>query len=120
MPRVLILTVDPGPPTLVNDVQIVFSGPIVEDAESAATPTDPESWPLRTGMRFLSKTGMPPNSKPAPTHHTQLPQRPGGRFSADIDTKEHLGRLVITLDSGPRYRLGNSSSPVCSGMTLNS
>ena len=108
MPRVLMLTVDPGPPTLVNDVQIVFSGPIVEDAESAWQRQQiQESWPLRTGMRFSQQDWDA--AKQQALRQLTIHNYPSGQVagsSADIDTKEHLGRLVITLDSGPRYRLG--------------
>lgn len=108
MPPVLTLTVDPGPPTLVNDVKIVFSGPIVKDAESDWQRQQiQENWPLRTGMRFSQQewdAAKQQALRQLTTHN--YPSGQVANSSADIDTKDHLAKLVITLASGPLYRLG--------------
>ncbi len=107
-PPVITLTVDPGTPTLVNDVQITFTGPIVDDAQAAwQRQLIQDSWVLRSGMRFSQQDWDA--AKQQALRQLTIHNYPGGQVadsSADIDTKDHLAKLAITLASGPLYRLG--------------
>lgn len=106
--RVIFLTVDPGPPTLIDNVAVAFSGPILQDPAAAAQRQQiQDSWSLRSGMRF-SQDGWDTAKQQALRQLTTL-HYPTGRIdssSADIDGPNHSASLNVTLDSGPAYRLG--------------
>jgi translocation and assembly module TamA len=106
--RKLKLRVVPGDPTEVRDVQITFLGPILSDSATAAQRLRIiRDWPLETGMRF-SQTRWADAKKHAVLQLTAQ-SYPTARITeseADIDPLTRSARLSITLDSGPRYRLG--------------
>ena len=107
-PRVITLTVDPGRPTLISDVTVVFSGPITQDPVAAAQRRQiQDSWSLRTGMRF-SQDRWDTAKQQALRQLTTL-RYPTGQMdsaTADVDALNHAAHLNVTLDSGPAYQLG--------------
>jgi len=107
-PRVITLTVDPGRPTLISEVTVVFSGPIAQDPLAAAQRQQiQDSWSLRTGMRF-SQDRWDSAKQQALRQLTTLRYPTGqiGSSTADIDAPNHVAHLRVTLDSGPAYQLG--------------
>lgn len=108
-PRVLI-ELEPGPPALVGEVDLRFSGDI-------ATSADPEAaaqreairgdWELPAGQRFTQEAWDAAKSQAV----RQLVARryPRGRIAeslADIDAATQRVGLGLRLDSGPLFRLG--------------
>jgi len=107
-PRVVSIAVDPGEPTRIGSVNIVFTGPLGADASAAAQRNAIRaSWLLRPGMTF-TQSGW----DQAKTQALQLltSQRyPAGQIvdsRAEIDADNRSASLNVTLDSGPAYRLG--------------
>ncbi|MBK7280030.1 autotransporter assembly complex protein TamA [Candidatus Aalborgicola defluviihabitans] len=106
--RKVTLTVVPGEPTLVADVQVQFSGPIL--AESAAAPQRQQiedDWSLQAGMRFTQARWD--SAKQQALRELTAQRYPTGQLAstlADIDPVTRLAHLAVTVDSGPAYRLG--------------
>jgi len=106
--RVITLTVDPGQPTLISEVTVVFSGPIAQDPLAAVQRLQiQDSWSLRTGMRF-SQDRWDSAKQQALRQLTTVRYPTGhiGSATADIDAPNHVAQLRVTLDSGPAYQLG--------------
>ena len=108
--RSLQLSVEPGDPTVVSDVQITFTGPIENDANADAAAQRlriTRDWALETNQRF-SQTRWA-TAKQQALLQLSAQSYPTARLTesqADIDPVTRRARLSITLDSGPRYRLG--------------
>jgi translocation and assembly module TamA len=106
--RVVKLTVKPGQPTVVSDVQIEFSGPIANDlAARLQRQQIAGKWPLHAGMRFTQAAWD--TAKQQALRQLTTQRYPTGQLKttlADIDPISHSARLSVTLDSGPAYRLG--------------
>ena len=106
--RKVTLTVVPGEPTLVADVQVQFSGPIL--AESAAAPQRQQiedDWSLQAGMRFTQARWD--SAKQQALRQLTAQRYPTGQLAstlADIDPVTRLAHLAVTVNSGPAYRLG--------------
>ncbi|MGB2880550.1 MAG: POTRA domain-containing protein, partial [Rhodoferax sp.] len=106
--RKVTLTVVPGEPTLVADVQVQFSGPIL--AESAAAPQRQQiedDWSLQAGMRFTQARWD--SAKQQALRELTAQRYPTGQLAstlADIDPVTRLAHLAVTVNSGPAYRLG--------------
>ena len=106
--RKVTLTVVPGEPTLVADVQVQFSGPIL--AESAAAPQRQQiedDWSLQAGMRFTQARWD--SAKQQALRELTAQRYPTGQLAptlADIDPVTRLAHLAVTVDSGPAYQLG--------------
>ncbi len=107
--RTLKLSVVPGDPTVVSDVQINFSGPILTDiAATQQRRRVINLWPLEVAMRF-SQTRWTAAKQQALLQLTSQ-SYPTARLTesqADVDPVTRRARLSVTLDSGPRYRLGS-------------
>ena len=106
--RTLQLRVEPGEPTVISDVQISFTGPILTDTATAAQRLRViRDWSLDKGMRF-SQARWAAAKKQALLQLTaqSYPTAQVTESQADIDPVTRNARLSITLDSGPRYRLG--------------
>ncbi len=108
-PRVL-LSVQPGPVTRIEDVRLDFEGDI-------ATTSDPAAQQQREGLR--REWGLPPGqpftqagwdlAKAQVLRRLQVRRYPRARLDsslAEIDAPAHRARLGLRLDSGPRVRLG--------------
>lgn len=106
--RVVKLSVAPGAPTLVQDIQIEFKGPISTDAQTRAQRQQiRDSWSLRPGMRFTQVRWD--SAKQQALRQLTTQRYPVGQLStslADIDPVSRSARLTVTLDSGAAYRLG--------------
>lgn len=108
VPRNLKLAVVPGDPTVVSDVQITFTGPILNDpAALRQRQRVTNQWPLEMAMRFSQARWTA--AKQQALLQLAAQNYPTARLTdsqADIDPVTRRARLSITLDSGPRYRLG--------------
>ena len=107
-PRLVLITVQPGEPARVSNVTLTFAGPIAsDDAAAAQRRAIRASWPLRTGMTFTQAAWDA--AKTQALRALTMQRYPAGRLvstRADIDPDTATARLSVTLDSGPRYRLG--------------
>lgn len=106
--RVITLTVDPGQPTLISEVTVIFNGPIAQDPTAAVQRQQiQDSWSLPTGMRF-SQDRWDSAKQQALRQLTTVRYPTGqiGSATADIDAPNHVAHLSVTLDSGPAYQLG--------------
>ena len=107
-PGVVSLQVTPGEATMVRAVRIGFSGPIQSDAAAQAQRQQIEaSWALPAGKRF-TQNDWDEAKREALRQLTTL-RYAGGKLvatQADIDSVAHSAELVVTLESGPPYRLG--------------
>ena len=106
--RSLTLRVEPGEPTEVTTVKLNFAGAIESDPNAKSQRALVEqNWLLRPGMRF-SQTRWTDAKQQALLKLTAQ-NYPTARLSdshADIDPLTGQAKLEVTLDSGPRYRLG--------------
>ncbi len=102
------LSVAPGEPTLIEAVQIEFSGPVASDPAALAQRRQIEaSWPLRAGMRFTQVAWDAAKQQALRELTSQrYPTGQLGASLADIDPDRRRAQLSVTLDSGPAYRLG--------------
>jgi len=107
-PPVIHISVVPGEPARVVDVQIRFTGALAGDPDAAVLRAQLQSgWSLRDGDRFTqsawdaAKQGL---LRRLTTQHYAT-----GRIStalADIDPATQQAHLSLTLDSGAAYQLG--------------
>ena len=106
--RLLTLSVVPGEPTVVGEVEIVFGGPITsEPAADRQRRQIENNWSLRSGMRFTQARWASAKQQALRQLTTQsYPTGQIGTTLADIDPVAHSARLKVTLDSGPPYQLG--------------
>ncbi len=106
----IVLRISRGPAAQVGQVDIRFEGDITqpddEDAQ-ALREAIARDWRLRSGRRFTQDAW---DAAKTQALRQMLARRfPLGRISqslADVDTTTHRVDLVLTLDSGPGYRLG--------------
>jgi translocation and assembly module TamA len=108
-PRVITLTVEPGRPTLISEVTVVFNGPITQDPFAAAQREQIEDrWSLRTGMRFSQDRWVA--AKQQALRQLTTLRYPTGQIessTADVDAPNYAAHLIVKLDSGPAYQLGD-------------
>lgn len=106
--RQVKLTVAPGAPARVIEVQVNFSGPIATDsAASVQRQQITDSWSLRQGMRFTQVQWDAAKQQALRQLTTQrYPAGHLGSTLADIDPNTQQARLHVTLESGPAYQLG--------------
>ncbi len=106
--RRIVIDADPGPPTLVTDVRIDFTGPIETDEAAQAQRARIQAlWPLRAGIPF-TQAGWDAAKLLALRELTTV-HYPTGRLTdtrADIDPETRSARLRVTLDSGPAFTVG--------------
>ncbi len=102
------VAVTPGPPTRITDVQIDFSGAITQDAKGQSQQLIlRNSWALGTGKIFTQDAWDSAKSQALGVLTNQ--RYPTGRLAdsrADIDPATQSARLQLSLDSGPKYQLG--------------
>jgi translocation and assembly module TamA len=103
------VSVLPGEPTRVGQVQILFSGAIATDPQATAQrELILSSWLLPAGSRFTQTAWDAAKQQALRQLTTQ--RFPAGHISAtqaDIDTESQQATLQLTLDSGAAYRLGD-------------
>ncbi|OYU43217.1 MAG: outer membrane protein assembly factor, partial [Burkholderiales bacterium PBB4] len=107
VPRVLTLRVVPGDPAEVSEVKLVFTGPILEEAGRSQREGILRDWPLETGMRFSQTRWQDAKQQALLQLLAQnYPTASMTASEADVDPFTRKARLNVTLDSGPRFRLG--------------
>lgn len=110
----LTLIVDPGPRSVVGELDLQFQGEL--DAETGQ-PEAPRAlalqaelrqlWPLDGGRAFTQAAWA--SAKSAVLARARAQGYPLARWAsseADVDTEAHLVSLQLSLDSGPLFRLG--------------
>lgn len=106
--RRLKLTVVPGEPTVVADVEFTFNGPIQSEPQAATQRRQmQDNWSLQPGMRFTQADWD--SAKQQALRQLTAQRYPTGHLTdalADIDPESHSAHLSVTLDSGPEYLLG--------------
>jgi len=109
-PPTIVVTVEPGQPTAVNEVAIEFEGDIARSEEPDAMRQREGirgDWRLPVGRPFTQSAWD--DAKAAAVQQLLARRYPAGRISyslADIDAPAHRARLGLRLDSGPLFRLG--------------
>ncbi len=107
--RRVVITVQPGPVTRVQEVAISFSGAVNQHPQAdARRGAVRNAWSLRAGMPFTQAEWD--NAKAAVLRQLgaqDFPLASIAQSRAEIDPSEHAARLRVTLDSGAAYRLGS-------------
>ncbi|MEO7643308.1 MAG: BamA/TamA family outer membrane protein, partial [Ramlibacter sp.] len=107
-PRAIVITVEPGEPTTIGEVNIDFEGDIAGSADAAAQREAIRSgWRMPAGQRF-TQDGWDA-AKAQALQQLVARRYPGGRVSyslADVDAPAARAGLGLRLDSGPLFRLG--------------
>jgi translocation and assembly module TamA len=105
---VVKITVLPGEPARVTQVQVQFTGAIATEADALAQRnTITSSWSLPASSRFTQAAWD--SAKQQALRQLTTQRFPAGGIStslADIDPDTQRARLEITLNSGPSYRTG--------------
>lgn len=114
--RTVHIRVVASEPVRISQVLVHFTGPITTDAAANTQRATIEStWLLPAGNRF-TQAGWGAAKQQALSQLTSL-RYPTGTISeslADVDPVTHMARLEITLNSGPRYKIGKL---VATGLT---
>ncbi|MFP8833019.1 autotransporter assembly complex protein TamA [Hydrogenophaga sp. XSHU_21] len=104
----IALTIEPGPVTRIESVQVTFLGAAGGDADASeqreAIRRDAEGM---AGQPFTQD--LWDRTKTSSLRRLTSVRYPGGRIAtslADVDAASSTARLYIELDSGPRQRLG--------------
>ncbi len=112
--REVVVHVDPGPRTTVQQLRFEFQG----DLERQATLGDVEArstvatlralWPMGLGAAFRNARWTDGKSALlAKLRAEGYAAASWAGTAADIDATAHAAHLTLVLDSGPRYRMGN-------------
>jgi translocation and assembly module TamA len=106
---VVRIRVDPGPPTLVRNVDLRLTGPIAADAQEtqARLAAIVARWPLGKGARFRSADWEA--AKAAAVSRLAEKRYAGARIAsseARVDPNARTADLTVELDSGPVFRFG--------------
>lgn len=114
--KAVLLTVEPGPPTRIADVQMEFAGAITTDPEALGQQQAiRNTWALGPGKPFTQDAWD--DAKNQALHLLTSQRYPTGRLRdsrADIDPATHSARLRLSFDSGPQFTLGE---PRTTGMS---
>ncbi len=106
--RQITLTVEPGDPTQVADVQLLFEGDILTDPQASAQRQRVlAAWSLPVGSAFTQERWD--DAKLQALRQLGAQRYPRAQLSttlADIDPVAQKARLQVTLNSGPAYHLG--------------
>ena len=109
-PYSVVLTVEPGPQTQVNDVQLHFK-PVADGTAAPRRQNDLErverSWALPPGETFTQKAWD--SAKSEGLRSLQRRRYPTASISdsrADIDADQNRAALSVTYDTGPAFRFG--------------
>lgn len=107
---VIVITVEPGPATVVAATRFTFTGDLAtsfdNDAQAQKSGLQ-NNWLLPDGQRFTQDAWS--NAKAEALRGLVARRYPAGRVTdslADIDPLASQANLSIGLDSGPLYRLG--------------
>lgn len=106
--RIVRIAVQPGPGTLVESVDVSFSGAIALDpAATEQRMAILNDWTLPVGKPFTQQGWD--DAKTQSLRLLAAKRYPLGRIAAsraEIDPPQQAARLSVTLDSGPAFRLG--------------
>nr|WP_295776437.1 autotransporter assembly complex family protein [Rhodoferax sp.] len=106
--RPVKLSVDPGEPAAVGDVELQFTGAIAQDPDGRLMREQIQNdWSLRSGMRFTQDRWDA--AKLQAVQQLSRERFPTAQIEAslaDIDPLAHSASLRVTLNSGPAYHLG--------------
>ncbi len=107
-PREVLITVEPGPVTQVENVAIDFTGAITTNAASAGQRTSiKDDWSLKPGQDF-TQSGWD-GAKNGGLRRLKAKRYPTGRIEtskAKVDADRRKADLSVTYESGPAYRFG--------------
>jgi len=101
------IVIAPGARTQVESVQIVFQGSIAQAAYAQRVQALRAQWPLAPGMAFVNnawsdaKTDLLEAVRQRDFYFARL-----AHTQASVDTDMARARLEVSVDSGPRVRLG--------------
>jgi translocation and assembly module TamA len=102
--------VDPGPPTIVDNVDITFTGDILQDP-GKTTPSPQlirDEWSLRSGMKFTQSAWS--EAKRSLLTKLLLNRYPNAAITetmANIDVKKQTASLKISVNSGATVYFGD-------------
>ncbi|MEO7241734.1 MAG: BamA/TamA family outer membrane protein [Variovorax sp.] len=107
-PRELVITIDPGPKTLVSNVDVQFAGAIANSDVAADQRRGIVSgWSLPPGQPFSQPKWD--GAKNGGLRALVAKRYPTGNIKtsrAEIDADDHHAKLSVIYDSGPGYRFG--------------
>jgi len=107
-PWIVRLTLVPGERTEVAEIDLRFSGPAVQDPRSAAIfKRVRDTWPLRRGQPFRQSEWDA--AKRRALREMSSFRYAGARIAASearIDREARRASLMVELESGPPYRIG--------------
>ncbi|GBU14670.1 outer membrane protein assembly factor [Polaromonas sp.] len=107
---VIAITVEPGPATQTGAVKITFAGDIADSSDPDALAQRLEierDWRLPTGQPFTQNSWS--SAKTQALRALVARRYPAGKLAgslANVDAPMHSASLLLSLDSGPLYRLG--------------
>jgi translocation and assembly module TamA len=107
-PWVVVLRIEPGPRTQVEEYDLQVIGPAAEDAQArAALRRMQQDWSLRRGQPFRQEAWE--NAKRGAVRELASWRYAGARIArseARIDPAANSAALTAVVDSGPPYRFG--------------
>jgi translocation and assembly module TamA len=107
-PRIVRLVIDPGERTQVDKIDLRFSGPALEDPQSAAIfKRVRDAWPLRRGQPFRQADWDA--AKRRALRELSALRYAGARIAdsrALVDPETRRASLTLELASGPPFRFG--------------
>ena len=108
----VVIAIEPGPATTVQQVDVDFAGDIAHDADAGAQAQRAAitaGWSLPPGRRFTQQRWS--DAKTGALRQLLAQRYPRGRIAAsqaDVDASAAQARLRVQLDSGPLFRLGTA------------
>lgn len=107
-PRKVVVKVDPGPPTLIEESKVGFTGPNAgDDLGLSQRLSIEETWPLKPGATFTQSAWS--GAKNGGLKELQKRRYPLARIDhslADIDADTNRARVNVSYDPGPAYTFG--------------
>ena len=104
----ILLRVEPGERTQVGAADLAFTGPVASDPEAVALMAQVRrEWTLRPGMPFTQAAWE--EAKRDAVRRLSSWRYAAARIAssrADVDPEARSARLMVTLDSGPPFRVG--------------
>ncbi|BEV72870.1 MULTISPECIES: autotransporter assembly complex family protein [unclassified Paludibacterium] len=109
-PRRIQVSVDPGKPVLIGQIDIELDGPIRQDSDVAARRAALlAQWPTVVGNRFRQADWDA--AKAVTLQGITADRYPLARIAAssqvDIDPSSHTAHMKLVIDSGPSIRFGD-------------
>ncbi len=101
----------PGPPVLVDKVDIEFQGAVIEQSDKPAQREETlrSNWPLKSGMQFKQDSWS--QAKRQLLTRLLLERYPNARISnsqASVDLNTNTANLKVQIDSGPLLYFGET------------